>query len=233
MALLAIGEEIWLADGAPVSFYGFPYPTRMALVRLRDGSLWVWSPIELDDRLAEEVDALGPVRHLISPNKLHHLFLAAWAERWPDAKLYASPGLTSRRKELTFATELGDRPEPAWQGEIDQVVVRGSVFMEEVLFFHRSSSTCLVCDLVQRLDPSTQHGWRGGVMKLCGLVGPEGSTPLEWRASFLRRSAARAALEKALSWAPERLVIAHGDWVPEGGVEVLRRNLSWLKPGTT
>ena len=27
--LEAIGEEIWLADGGIVDFYGFPYPTRM------------------------------------------------------------------------------------------------------------------------------------------------------------------------------------------------------------
>ena len=36
MQLEKIGDEIWIANGPTVSFYGFPYPTRMALVRLDD-----------------------------------------------------------------------------------------------------------------------------------------------------------------------------------------------------
>ena len=79
MILKKIGEEIWIADGPTVSFYGFPYPTRMAVVRLTGGDLWVWSPVGLSDELAAEVESLGAVRHLVSPNKIHHLFLGEWA----------------------------------------------------------------------------------------------------------------------------------------------------------
>ena len=108
MKLEQIGEKIWIAEGPTVSFYGFPYPTRMAMVRLDSGDLWVWSPIELDSQLRTEVDDLGPVRHLVSPNKIHHLFLGAWADAWPEARLYASPGLARRRRDLTFHAELGN-----------------------------------------------------------------------------------------------------------------------------
>ncbi len=31
--LQAFGPEIWIADGPNVSFFSFPYPTRMAVVR--------------------------------------------------------------------------------------------------------------------------------------------------------------------------------------------------------
>ena len=116
MPLQEIADEIWIADGPTVSFYGFPYPTRMAVVRLENGDLWVWSPVGLDPELRAGVEALGPVRHLVSPNKIHHLFLAEWAKAWPDARLYASPGLARRRLDLDFSAELGDRPEPAWDG---------------------------------------------------------------------------------------------------------------------
>jgi hypothetical protein len=230
MALQHIGEEIWIADGPKVSFYGFPYPTRMAVVRLAKGELWVWSPVALGRELKAEIEALGPVQHLVSPNKLHHLFLAEWGEAWPEARLYAPPGLARRRKDLNFAAELGDSPEPAWDGQIDQVVVGGSLAMTEVVFFHRQSSTCLVCDLIQRHDPDEHTGWKGLLMRLDGLVGPDGSTPREWRASFVKRSRARAALRRALEWQPERLVIAHGEWAPTGGTETLRRGIHWLKP---
>jgi hypothetical protein len=228
--LQKIGDEIWIADGPTVSFYGFPYPTRMALVRLDNGDLWVWSPVDLDSELRNEVEALGPVRHLVSPNKIHHLFLGVWAAAWPAAELYASPGLARRRTDLNFGTVLGDDPPPAWDGQIGQVVFHGSLAMEEVVFFHRRSSTCLVCDLIQRHDPTEQTGWRGLLMRLDGLVGPAGSTPREWRLSFVNRSRARAAAETVLSWQPERLVIAHGDWAPTGGTDALRTGLRWLLP---
>jgi hypothetical protein len=230
VSLQPIADEMWIADGPTVSFYGFPYPTRMAVVRLESGNIWIWSPVGLDDQLRTEVEALGPVRHLVSPNKLHHLFLGDWTAAWPDARLYASPGLARRRPDLSFDAELNDRPEPAWKDQIDQVVVGGSVVMDEVVFFHRGSSTCLVCDLIQRHDPAAQTGWKGWLMRLDGLVGPDGSTPREWRTTFLNRRAARAAARRILSWRPERLIIAHGQWAPSDATELLRNGLGWLKP---
>jgi hypothetical protein len=228
--LRALGPELWLADGPAVRFLGlFPYPTRMALARLGDGSLWLWSPIALDDALAAEVSALGPVRHLVAPNKLHHLYLGPWARRFPEARLYAAPGLARRRRDLTFHAELGDQPDPAWAGDIDQVVFRGSAFMDEVVFFHRASGTALVTDLIQRMDPHTSRGWRGLLMRLDGLVGEDGSTPREWRASWWNRAAGRAAKRKALGWSPKRLIIAHGTLPTEDGSAALARGLRWLR----
>ncbi len=223
-----IDRDIWIADGPSVSFFGFPYPTRMAVVRLGDDSLWVWSPIALNPPLVEAVGALGPVRHLVAPNKFHHLFLAEWANAWPEAKLYAPPGLARRRSDLTFHRELGDTPDAAWAADIDQVIFHGSFFMEEVVFFHRGSRSVLVTDLVQKFDPATQHGWRGALMRWDGMVGPDGSTPREWRLSFWNRRAAREALRKALAWDPQRLIIAHGEWVRENGRAALAHSLRWL-----
>jgi len=222
------GQSLYVVDGPTVSFYGFPYPTRMAVVRLADASAWVWSPVALTDELANAVEAIGPVRHIVSPNKIHHLFMAEWAERWPEARVYAPPGLAIRRPDLRFDAELGDEPDPAWATDIDQVIFRGSLFMEEVVFFHRDSGTAVICDLIQRHPEATMTGWKGMLMRLDSLVGDNGSTPREWRASFIRRSKARAAREKLLSWKPDRLLIAHGDCVRTGAASVIEKALRWI-----
>jgi hypothetical protein len=212
-----------------VRFLGlFPYPTRMAVVRLRDGGLWVWSPIALDEALAEAVTALGPVRHLVSPNKLHHLYLGPWKQRFPEARLYASPGLARRRADLAFDAELTDAPDAAWAEDVDQVIFRGSFFMDDAIFFHRATRTALVADLVQRFDPRETRGCTGFLMRLDGLVGERGSTPREWRACYGNRRAGRAARDAALAWDPRRLVVAHGMGVEEGARDVLARALAWL-----
>jgi hypothetical protein len=219
---------MWLADGPAVPFLGIPYPTRMAVVQLNGGGLWIWSPIALTDTLAQELEALGPVQHLVEPNKIHHLYLESWIDRYPAARVHAPPGLAEKRSDVGFHTELCDTADAAWAGEIDQVVFRGSLFMDEVVFFHRASRTALVCDLIQRFDGEKLTGWRALLMRADGLVGPGGSTPREWRASWWRRSDARRALHTALDWNPERLVIAHGELPEENGRIALQTGLRWL-----
>jgi len=222
------GPSLYVADGPAVSFLGFPYPTRMAAVKLSDGSAWVWSPIALTPELERAVDSIGPVCHIVSPNKIHHLFLKEWVERWPDARLHAPPGLARRKPELRFDAELDDEADPAWAADIDQTIFRGSIAMEEVAFFHRPSRTAIFCDLVQRHDPAQMKGLKGMLMRLDGLVGERGSTPREWRASFVRRRPARAARARVLAWEAERLVIAHGACAQENATQILARALAWI-----
>ena len=228
LMLQEFGQSLYFAEGPTVSFYGFPYPTRMAVIQLSDGSAWVWSPVALSDELADSVESVGPVRFIVSPNKIHHLFLSEWARRWPEARLYAPPGLVKRKPELNFDAELGDEADPAWATDIDQVIFHGSVLMNEVVFFHRQSRCAIVCDLIQRHPEVNMTGWRGRLMRLDSLVGEHGSTPREWRASFLRRGSARAAREKLLSWNPERLLIAHGECAQTGASEIITDALSWI-----
>jgi hypothetical protein len=222
------GPSLYVAEGPTVSFYGFPYPTRMAVVRLSDGDAWVWSPVALTDELVEAVEAIGPVRYIVSPNKIHHLFLGEWAKRWSSARLYAPPGLARRKPEIDFDADLHDEPDPAWAADIDQVIFRGSFAMEEVVFFHRASSTAIFCDLIQRHAQETMSGWKGKLMRLDGLVGEHGSTPREWRASFLQRKLTRTALQKVLDWNPSRLLIAHGECAQSGAKTIIEEALSWI-----
>ncbi len=73
-----LAHEIWIFDGEPVQFLGLPYSTRMTVVRLSSGVLWVHSPIKLSVSIARQVNSLGCVKYLIAPNHLHHLFLSEW-----------------------------------------------------------------------------------------------------------------------------------------------------------
>lgn len=227
--LQEFGPGIWAAEGPVVSFYTFPYPTRMAVIRLADGGLFMWSPIALSPDLKKVVDDLGPVRFLVSPNKIHHLFLGEWKRAYPEARMIASPGLRERRRDLAFDGELGDVAEPAWAADIDQVAVRGSPFLTEVVFFHRASRTAIFTDLVQNFPPGWFKGWRGVLARLDGIVAPNPGAPREWRASFVfNRGLVRAALERILAWPIERVLIAHGDCVSADGAAFVRRAFAWL-----
>ncbi len=73
--LQELSDNVWLVDGPVTDVVGFRYPTRMAVIRLADGGLFVWSPVALSEPLRAAVDALGEVHHLIAPNASHHLLL--------------------------------------------------------------------------------------------------------------------------------------------------------------
>ncbi|MDE2029469.1 MAG: DUF4336 domain-containing protein [Alphaproteobacteria bacterium] len=226
--LRPFGPNIWLAEGPTVSFFGFPYSTRMAAIKLSDGGLFIWSPVALYEELKREIDALGPVRFLVSPNKLHHLYLGAWKAAYPAARMFAPPGLRRRRKDLAFNGDLTNAPDSGWAADIDQVLMRGSLFMTEVVFFHRASGTVIFTDLIQNFPCSWAKGWRGLVMRLDGLVAPNPGAPREWRLSFLNRRAAREALQKILSWPIERVIIAHGDLPSDNAAGFVRKAFGWL-----
>lgn len=227
--LAKFGPGIWIGEGPVVSFYGFAYPTRMAVIRLQDGSLFVWSPTALSSDLLQEVDALGTVRHLVSPNLLHHLFLGEWKSAYPHARLHAPPGLRRRRKLLPFDADLGDTPDPAWAMDIDQVLVRGSVFLTEAVFFHHASHTAIFADLVQNFPRDWFTGWRGLVARHGGIVAPNPGAPRDLRLSFLNRRAARAALRHILAWPIEQVLMAHSEPVTSGGAAFVRAAFKWLR----
>jgi hypothetical protein len=63
--------------------------------------------------VAEEVSRCtrpGPLS--VSPNPLHHLFLAEWKSAYPTARLHAPSGLRRKRKDLSCNADLSDGPEP-------------------------------------------------------------------------------------------------------------------------
>src|ERR1700756_3435135 len=134
--LKEFGNDVWTADGPHVSVAGFHYPTRMAVIRLSGGGVFIWSPTELTDALQAEVEAVGPVRHIVAPNSLHHLFLPKWKRACPGATVYAAPGLRAKRKDIVFDADLADAPDGDWAGEIDQVLMRGNLITTEAVFFH-------------------------------------------------------------------------------------------------
>lgn len=228
--LAPFGEQLWIADGPTVPFFTFPYPTRMAAARLSGGRLFIWSPTALTPELKTQVEALGEPAFLVSPNKIHHLFLSEWKAAYPGARMFASPGLRARRKALAFDADLADAADPAWAGEIDQVLFKGSPFLTEAVFFHRASRTALFADLIQNLPRDCAPGWRGVLARLGGVTEVDPGAPREWRLSFFNRAAARAALARILGWGIERVVIAHGAPVERDGEAFVRRAFRWLQP---
>jgi hypothetical protein len=220
-----------MAEGEIVSFFGAPYPTRSVIAKLENGDLWVWSPIKLTAALRAAVDDLGPVGHLVSPNKLHHLYLREWKAAYPAARLWGPQSTVRKLPHFKFQQALRDSPPQEWLADIDQAWFRGSFAMDEVVFLHRPSATAIVADLIQTFSDDflrAHWGWWRFLARLDGLTQDQACAPLEWRLSFINRAPARRARDKALSWKCKRVIVAHGECAWENGEAVLAKSFRWL-----
>jgi hypothetical protein len=200
----------------------------MAVIRLSGGGLLIWSPVALSETVRTYLQDLGEVRYLVAPNSLHHVFLAEWRQAYPQATLYAAPGLRLRRKDIEFDADLGDAPPPEWAEDLDQVLIPGNRITTEVVFFHRPSGAVLFTDLIQQFPPGWFRGWRSIVARLDLMTQPEPSVPRKFRVAFVDRRAARAALQRVLAWPSSKVVMAHGRPVETDGHAFIARAFRWL-----
>lgn len=218
MSLRRVAEDLWCAE-ATIAVAGSPLDVRMTVVRGVDGGLIVHSPIEIDDALAGAVEALGPIRHLLAPSRLHHLFIAGAVARWPDAELWGAPGLARKRPELVFDGILGDdTPEP-FVGTLELALFAGAPVASEVVCLHPRSRTLIVTDLVFNIHASAS--WMSRLyLRFSGAWRKVAQTPL-MRAVVRDREAARTSLERVLAWDFDRLIMAHGEIVESGAKPIL------------
>ena len=78
-----LASNLWVIDRPfKLPYVGVDIGTRMTCIRLADG-LFLHSPVKLDPVLRNSLEALGEVRAVVAPNKLHHLFLAEYITSYP------------------------------------------------------------------------------------------------------------------------------------------------------
>lgn len=231
--LKPVAEDIWIVDGPAIGFYGLPFTTRMTVVRLRSGELWLHSPVAADPGLVAAVTELGRVGHLVSPNWIHYAWLPDWERLFPEAVVWAAPGVRARAAgrgvEIAWDADLGPEAPEAWAGEMRQKIVTGSRLHVEVVFFHEASRTLILTDLIENFEagrlpwPMRALAWLGGVLH------PHGGMPRDMRASFRGNRAELAAhVTEMIGWGPERVILAHGRWFAREGAAELARAFAWL-----
>jgi hypothetical protein len=204
---------------------GVHLPSRMTIIRLPSGDLLLHSPVPIDDALAAELAQLGPVAHVVAPSLFHHLFVQKALDRYPHALLTAAPGLAEKRAELPVADVLADDPPPAWEGVIDQALIRGAPRLNEVAMLHRPTGTLIVSDLV--FNVRNPQSWSTALaLRMMGTHGRLRQSRA-WHLYTKDRAEVRSSVEKLLSWEFDRVLPGHGDPF-EGNARAAMREAMWV-----
>lgn len=213
-ALRSLAPNLWVAD-RPLKLWVGDIGTRMTVIRLADEGLFLHSPVRLDADTRRALDALGPVRCIIAPSKVHHFFVGDYVAAYPEARICGAPGLAHKRKDLRFDAVLSDEAPPEWRADIAQHVFRGAPAINEVVFCHRATRTLLLTDLAFNVPPDKTAGARlfYWLVAAAGRFGPHRLV----RFMIRDRHAARQSAQTILAWDFDRIIVTHGDVLETGG----------------
>ncbi len=230
-----LAPNLWIFDQDDFNAGAGSVGTRMTVIRLADGGLFLHSPTKLDDETRQGLDALGEVRAVVAPSRAHHLFVADYIKAWPSAKLYGPPGLVGdiqdfkarfgARRDLKLDSILGDDSPPEWAGQIEQHLFKGAPWLNEVIFFHPSSRSLIFTDLVMNVPAD-----RKGGQIFYTVVGAKGRFgPHRLVRHLIRdRVAARESVARILRWDFDRVIVTHGDVLESGGPAKFTKAFSFL-----
>jgi Domain of unknown function (DUF4336) len=199
-----------------------PFPTRMTVVRLQGGDLFLHSPIAFNTSLAQQLSSMGRVRHLVSPNQ---------SRAFPDAITWASPRVRQRARArgiaVQFKRDLKPQAPEEWRHEIDQTTIPGGVFGEFV-FFHNESKTLILTDTIINFElDKLAEPWRFAT-RLSGMYYPHGQIFFGMRLPLLlQKQKTKVAVKRIVSWQPERIILSHGRCFETDGTAAIRRAFSW------
>ncbi len=227
-----VADGVWIVDGPSIRFYGLPFSTRMTIIRLPNGDLWLHSPTKLLPGLRDEVAALGRVAHLIAPNWIHYAYIAEWAAAFPESTAWAAPGVRERSTkmgmEACFDHDLETDPPLEWASTISQMIVSGSKIHRETVFFHHPSQTLILTDLIENFETEKIPLWMRPLAWFAGILDPDGQQPFDMRLTFKKGKIEFAKdVRRMIEWRPERVILAHGRWYDKDGVAELKRAFRW------
>ena len=210
---------IWISE-RKLWFSGVYLRSRMTVIRLADGRLWVHSAGEPTPALCAELDRLGQVGWVIVPNKWHHMNAAAMKARYPDAQLIGPASAALKNKSVIFDLGNDDERLPSLVPELSPVVFRGVPFLDETLFFHTKTNTLIGADLMMCGCPADHWTWRW-VSRVLGQY-QRHKAPPDVRWNTRGGPEVHQSLDEISRLPVARILVAHSDPIEDRPLEQLK-----------
>lgn len=220
-----IADNLWSAT-QHISVHGLPVRTRLTVVRLPGGALWLHSPIAPAPALRAALDALGTVRWIVAPNRMHHLFAGAWLPHYPQAELWGAPGLAAKRPDLPQLRSLDQALPAEWQPVLAVQFFAGIPILNECVWLHQPSASLVVTDLLQYYPQDLSLSAR--LFNSLNGTRSRLAMPRALRFAIRDRAAARASAAQMAAWPVQRVVLAHDAVLTAHAGEQLQQALAFL-----
>ena len=217
-------DGIWTLP-APLTYFGLLFNTRMTVCRLSGGGLVLIAPVEVSDERRASIDALGPVRAIVAPNLMHHLYVSGWTQAYPEAWSFGPAGLGAKRPDLSLSHVLGPTFDEMFGADLRQIPIEGMPKLNESLFLHLKSATLIATDFCFLLPEA-----RGLTGLFASLMGIKNKTRCELSFRMLIKdwAALRASLQPLRAMTVRHLSMCHHSVLSVGASQALTEVLDQL-----
>ncbi|KAF8489727.1 hypothetical protein F5888DRAFT_1155302 [Russula emetica] len=203
---------------------------RTTAIRLASGDVWVLASTPLTAETKTTIDRLGPVKFVVGPNAVHHLFLAEFHDAYPDARLLSVEEAVKKKRDENLNLQgywSGSNREPnfGFENEIKSCYF-SSFKNKDVAFLHAPSKTLIVADLIFNLPATEQYSksWMGsGFPPFSRFIrlNPYEAIHRSLTKALVTDAAAMSRDAKTVaSWDFHRIIPCHGDVIEEDGKKV-------------
>ncbi|EJF63626.1 hypothetical protein DICSQDRAFT_101499 [Dichomitus squalens LYAD-421 SS1] len=234
-AIREVTKDVWTFSCPFSRFNVFPVGARSTAIKLTNGDVWVLASSPLDDTVKNKLKELGPVKWIIGPDAVHHLFLGDFKKEFPEAKLIAvDEAIQKKKKEgLQFDGAWGkDSPDTKYGFEDDIKHCYFSGFKnKDVAFFHPASKTMLEADLLFNLPAREQYSMTGssGKFPIFGNLNPYtwAHKRFAWTLGT-DKEAMKRDVKAVAGWDFERIIPCHGDVIEKDGKAAWKEAYKWF-----
>ncbi|KDQ60115.1 hypothetical protein JAAARDRAFT_32487 [Jaapia argillacea MUCL 33604] len=209
----------------PFARFGFlPWGGRSTAIKLSNGHVWVLASTPLSEETKSTIDAMGEVKYIVSPDSLHHLFLAEFKKAYPEAKLIGVAPLVERKKAegLTLDGAYGADPADTKYGFEDDISAchfPGHA-NSDVAFLHKPSKTLIEADLLFNLPATEQYSKSKSSASnfIANRLNPFSGLHKTLIGGVIKDKVTMTRDAKTVeSWDFDRIIPCHGDVIETGG----------------
>lgn len=225
--LREIDRDVWVAE-QPLRYFGLSVGTRMTVIRLENRELLAISPIAISKEIIDYLSRIGSVKHIVAPNLYHYFFAAEFKAHYQGATLWAAPGLKAKEPNLPIDQTIEAMTGSLWNG-IEHIRFDGFKtlgpggfeLLNECVFFHAKSRTLILTDTAFHFDESFPLLTRFA-SKVTGDYKSLSPSIFE-RIATVEKDRVKESIDKVMMWDFDRVVMAHGSILEQGGKAALAR----------
>lgn len=206
----SLDDGIWVVE-RPFKLFGAEFGNRMTVIRLADDKLLLHSPVSLDPQLRQEVEALGQVEYLLTPNSFRGLHIGQWSATYPHALVFDA---------------CDDRTLSHFSPVLEMKQIKGISKLNEVACYHDASRTLILTDLCFNISADVP-AWSKLFFSLNGAYNNFGPSRM-MRSMIDDSERLRDTVEQILSWPFERIIVSHGKVIEHNGQQAMRDAFSFL-----
>ena len=214
-----ISDEVALLQ-YPFGIFGIDFARNVTLIRIADGRLVIHSTAPFSAEDVAAIRRFGEPGWLVEGTLMHDSFAREGRAAFPQIPYLAPIGFS----EVSGVAVEPLSPSPnEWSGQLEVIPIEGTRKQEHA-FFHRSSRTLILADLI--FSFAGDSGWWArffvrNVMRLPRLHG----ISVFFKMLIANQEAFRRSMNKVMELDFTRIIVAHRDPIEKDAKSILRQAL--------